>query len=141
MPGLGALPALPLAEILYECGDLEAAEQLVDQYMPSIRQWGFVDQVASGYLVRARLSAAQGDFASALSVLEEAHLVAIECGLDRLRAMVIAEQVRILIKIGNLEQAEKLFYSCDLGFVSYISSLDTINGKTILESFHEETCP
>jgi LuxR family maltose regulon positive regulatory protein len=131
VPGLGALPALPLAEILYECGDLEAAEQLVDQYMPSIRQWGFVDQVASGYLVRARLSAAQGDFASALSVLEEAHLVAIECGLDRLRAMVIAEQVRILIKIGNLEQAEKLFYSCDL--VSDEEPVPTLNPTRLNE--------
>jgi len=82
--------------------------------MPSIRQWGFVDQVASGYLVRARLSAAEGDLASALSVLEVAHLVAIECGLDRLRAMVVSEQVRTLIKSGQLEQAEQLFYSCDL---------------------------
>lgn len=112
--GLGALPALPLAEILYECGELDEAARLVDQYMPSIRQWGFVDQVASGYLVRARLAAADGDLASALSVLEEAHLVAIECGLDRLRAMVVSEQVRILIKNGQLEQAETLFYSCDL---------------------------
>ncbi|MBA4228733.1 MAG: helix-turn-helix transcriptional regulator, partial [Hyphomonas sp.] len=114
VPGLGALPALPMAEILYECGELEEAGSLVDQYMPSIRQWGFVDQVASGYLVRARLSAAEGDLASALSVLEEAHLVAIECGLDRLRAMVVSEQVRTLIKSGQLEQAEQLFYSCDL---------------------------
>jgi len=114
VPGLGALPALPMAEILYECGELEEAGSLVDQYMPSIRQWGFVDQVASGYLVRARLSAAEGDLASALSVLEEAHLVAIECGLDRLRAMVVSEQVRTLIKSGQLEQAENLFYSCDL---------------------------
>ena len=114
VPGLGALPALPMAEILYECGELEEAGNLVDQYMPSIRQWGFVDQVASGYLVRARLSAAEGDLASALSILEEAHLVAIECGLDRLRAMVVSEQVRTLIKSGQLEQAEQLFYSCDL---------------------------
>ena len=114
VPGLGALPALPMAEILYECGELEEAGRLVDQYMPSIRQWGFVDQVASGFLVRARLSAAEGDLASALSVLEEAHLVAIECGLDRLRAMVVSEQVRVLIKNGQLEQAEQLFYSCDL---------------------------
>jgi len=114
VPGLGALPALPLAEILYECDELEEAARLVNQYMPSIRQWGFVDQVAAGYLVRARLAAADGDLASALSGLEEAHLVAIECGLDRLRAMVVAEQVRILIKNSQLEQAEKLFNSCDL---------------------------
>lgn len=114
--GLAALPALPLAELLYECGELEEAARLVERYLPSIRQWGFVDQLASGYLVRARLAAADGNYASALSGLEEAHLVAIECGLDRLRALVISEQIRMLIKIGQLEQAEKLFWSSDLKF-------------------------
>ena len=114
VPGLSALPSLPLAEIYYECGDLEQAASLVERHLPSIRQWGFVDQVASGYLVRARLAAANGDLASALSGLEEAHLLAIECGLDRLRAMVVAEQVRILIRNGQLDQAEQLFRSCDL---------------------------
>jgi LuxR family transcriptional regulator, maltose regulon positive regulatory protein len=112
--GISALPGLPLAEIHYECGELKEASQLVDQYLPAVRQWGFVDQLASGYHVRARLAAAAGDYASALSGLEEAHLVAIECGLDRLRALVISEQVRLLIKLGRVEQAEQLFWSCDL---------------------------
>ncbi|WP_197274332.1 LuxR C-terminal-related transcriptional regulator [Novosphingobium sp. AAP93] len=112
--GLAALPALPLAEIHYECGELEEAGRLVEAHLPSIRQWGFVDQLASGYLVRARLAAAEGDYASALSGLEEAHLVAIECGLDRLRALVISEQIRMLVKLGHLEQAEQLFWSSDL---------------------------
>ncbi len=114
--GLAALPALPLAEIHYECGELEQAARLVEGYLPLIRQWGFVDQLASGYLVRARLAAAEGDLASALSGLEEAHLVAIECGLDRLRALVISEQIRMLVKMGHLEQAEQLFWSSDLKF-------------------------
>lgn len=112
--GIAALPALPLAELHYECGELDDAARLVEAYLPSIRQWGFVDQLASGYLVRARLAAAEGDYASALSGLEEAHLVAIECGLDRLRALVISEQVRMLVKVGQLEQAEQLFWSSDL---------------------------
>lgn len=112
--GLAALPALPLAEICYECGEMEEAGRLVERYLPSIRQWGFVDQLASGYLVRARLAAAEGDYPSALSGLEEAHLVAIECGLDRLRALVISEQVRMLVKLGQLEQAEQIFWSSDL---------------------------
>ncbi len=112
--GLAALPALPLAELHYECGELEAAARLVEDHLPSIRQWGFVDQLASGFLVRARLAAAHGDLASALSGLEEAQLVAIECGLDRLRALVLSEQVRMLVKAGQLEQAEQLFHSSDL---------------------------
>jgi LuxR family transcriptional regulator, maltose regulon positive regulatory protein len=112
--GLAALPALPLAEIHYECGELEKAGELVERYLPSIRQWGFVDQLASGFIVRARLAAAEGDFQSALSGLQEAYLVAIECGLDRLRALILSEQVHMLVKAGQIEQAEQLFYSSDL---------------------------
>lgn len=106
IPGLAALPALPYAELLYEVGELDLAGELVDRYLPGIRQWGMVDQLASGYLVRARLAFAKGDSVSALAGLEEAHLVAIECGLDRLRANVVAEQVRILIKSGHIDEAE-----------------------------------
>lgn len=106
IPGLAALPALPFAELLYEVGELDAAGELVERYLPGIRQWGLVDQLASGYLVRARLAFAKGDSVSALAGLEEAHLVAIECGLDRLRANVVAEQVRILIKSGQIDEAE-----------------------------------
>jgi LuxR family maltose regulon positive regulatory protein len=112
--GIAALPALPLAELHYECGELTEAARLVEEYLPSIRQWGFVDQLASGYLVRARLAAAEGDMASALSGLEEAQLVAIECGLDRLRALILSEQVRMLVKSGKLDLAEQLFHSSDL---------------------------
>ena len=36
--------------------------------------------------------------------------------LDRLRALVISEQIRMLVKLGQLEQAEHLFWSSDLKF-------------------------
>ena len=56
--------------------------------------------------MRSRLSFARGDSVAALAGLEEAQLVAIECGLDRLRAHLVEEQVRILIKSGHLDDAE-----------------------------------
>lgn len=111
--GLAALPALPLAELLYDAGDLEQAAKLVEHYLPVVRQWGFSDQMASGYLVNARLSAAKGDLPGALSTLNEAHLVAIECGLDRLRSFIVAEEVRLLIKAGQIEEAERHFLAGD----------------------------
>lgn len=104
--GLAALPALPLAEILYDVGELDLAADLVERHLPTVRQWGFVDQLAAGFLVRARLAFARGDTAAALSGLEEAHLIAIECGLDRLRVFVVAEQVRILTKTGKVVDAK-----------------------------------
>lgn len=107
IPGLAALPALPYAELLYEIGELDQASELVERYLPGIRHWGLIDQLASGYLVSARLAFARGDSVSALAGLEEAHLVAIECGLDRLRAHLAAEQVRILVKSGQIDEAEE----------------------------------
>lgn len=129
--GLSALPSLPLAEILYDFNELEEAATLVERYLPSIRQWGFVDQIASGYLVRARLAAANGNFADAVEGLREAHLVAIECGLDRLRALVISEQVRILIRNGQAEQAEHLFVTSDLEMES--EPVPTLNPSRLNE--------
>ncbi len=107
--GLAALPALPLAELLYDCGDLEQARRLVDAHIPVARQWGFIDQLSAGHLVRARLAVAAGDVDGALKGLEEANLIAIECGLDRLRAIVVAEQVRILLRNGRPVQAQAVF--------------------------------
>jgi LuxR family maltose regulon positive regulatory protein len=112
--GLAALPALPLAELLYDRGDLVAARRLVDLHLPAARQWSFADQLAAGHLVHARLLAADGNTAEALKGLDEAHLVSIECGLERLRAAVVTEQVRILTKSGHLQQAEAAFRSGDL---------------------------
>jgi LuxR family maltose regulon positive regulatory protein len=107
--GLAALPALPLAELLYDCNELDEAKALVDAHIPVARLWGFVDQLASAHLVRARLLVAAGQVEAALSGLQEASLIALECGLDRLRVLVVAEQVRILVRNGQPAQAQAIF--------------------------------
>jgi LuxR family maltose regulon positive regulatory protein len=48
-----------------------------------------------------------------VSTLNDAHLVAIECGLDRMRAFIVAEEVRLLIRAGQLEEAERHFLAGD----------------------------
>lgn len=115
--GLAALPALPLAELLYNEGNLDEARALVDGYLATVRQWGFVDQLAAGHLIKARLLSADGDLKGALAGLAEAHLVAIECGLDRLRAFVVSEQVRMLLKSGQIKAAQAAFDAGDLSVV------------------------
>src|SRR3546814_16771134 len=102
-----------MAEMLYECDNTGEAELLVEQYLPAVRQRGFVDQLASGYLVRARLAAMRGDVASALSGLREAQPVAIECGLVRLRAFVVAAQ-----GIGTASGPDRV---CPLGSFSVVA--------------------
>ena len=112
--GLAALPALPLAELLYDLGQLDRATALIAQYLPVVREWGYSDQLSAGYLVRARLAAARGDFSTALAGLEEAHLIAIECGFDRFRTAVVAEQVRILVICGRIDDAEAALRAGDI---------------------------
>lgn len=111
---VAAVPALPLAELLYDANELNPASDLLERYLPVIRQWGMVDEVAAGFITRARLTFARGDVTQALAGLEEAHLIAIECGLDRLRALVVAEQVRILVRTGQVSAAEEAMRTGDI---------------------------
>ena len=49
--GLGALPALPLAELLYDIDDLAGARALIADYLPSARVFSLADELSSGYVV------------------------------------------------------------------------------------------
>jgi LuxR family maltose regulon positive regulatory protein len=106
--GIAALPALPLAELLYDRGCLDEAAQLIEQHLPLAREWGFVDQLAAGHIVRARLIFEEGNLVGAMKALEETHLLAIECGLDRLRAYAVGEQVRMLVRSGEPKYAREI---------------------------------
>jgi LuxR family maltose regulon positive regulatory protein len=123
--GLAAVPGLPLAEFMYDMSELGRAAELVEQYLPVVRVWGYVDQLASGYLVHARLAFARDDLTAALAGLEEAHLVAIECGLDRLRVSVVAEQVRILLRSGMTAEAKAALRA--IGIDSRVSPVPTVS--------------
>lgn len=129
---LAALPALPLAELLYDCGDLSEADDLVRRHLGLARQLGFLDQLAAGHLVHARLLAARGQVPAALAALAETHLVAIECGLDRLRAYVVAEQVRLLLRDGQPHKAAAAFEAGDLSLEE--EPLPTLNPTRRQES-------
>lgn len=112
--GIAALPALPLAELLYDIGKLDEVRTLVDAYLEPARDWGFVDQLAAGHIVRARLIFNDGNLIGAVKALEETQLLAIECGLDRLRAYAIGEQVRMLIRSGEGKQARAILQASGL---------------------------
>ena len=98
---LGALHALPLAEIAYEGNDLSAAAELIETYLPVARKLCFVDQLMAGYLVHARLAGARGDFNAAASIVAEGKDLALECDLERLRLAMLHEQVRLSLRAGQ----------------------------------------
>lgn len=113
-PGVAALPALPLAEMLYDRGETSAARALVDEHLPTARLWGFTDQIAAGHIVKARIQFNEGDRVGAEKTLEEMQVLAIECGLSRLRANAVSEQVRLLTRSGDAKQAKAVLEASNL---------------------------
>lgn len=103
--GLGALHALPLAEIAYEDNDLATAGELIEKYLPVAGDLCLVDQLMAGYLVRARLAAARGDLAGTASALAEGRDLALERDLDRLHLAILHEQVRLSLRNGQPTEA------------------------------------
>jgi len=123
--GIAALPALPLAELLYDIGKLDEARTLIDRYLGPARDWGFVDQLAAGHIVRARLIFNDGNLVGAINALDETQLLAIECGLDRLRAYAVGEQVRMLIRSGEGKHAANILMAS--GFAPGAEPYPTLN--------------
>jgi len=99
---LGAIPALPLAEALYERGCFAEAQTLVSTYLPQASNMGIVDQLVCGYLTAARLAARAGDLEGALRVLDEGRRVAAQRGFPRLAGWILAERVAILARSHQL---------------------------------------
>lgn len=105
---LAALPALPLAEVLYDRDDRASAAELVKNYLPMVREYGFADEIMAGYLLAPRLHLAKGDVAGAFRALDDARSVSLELGLDRLAVGVLAARIRLLLRTGHVERALEL---------------------------------
>lgn len=103
--GQAALAALPLARILYEVDECPAAAQLVSDHLPVAREFGFSEQLHSGYITLNRLHQTEGDIEAALRVLDEGKRVALECNLDRLSIGASTERIRIWIRNGRPDLA------------------------------------
>lgn len=104
---LSALPALPLAELLYQENQLDRAAELIDATLPYVMEFGFTDQLRSGFLTRARICAARLDFDSAFQALEEGISIATERNLERLRVALSAELIKLKIQTGRGDQAKR----------------------------------
>ncbi|MCX4097019.1 serine/threonine-protein kinase [Nocardia sp. alder85J] len=84
-----------LGELLYERGELEAAERLLDDGYKLGPTAGIVDFKLARYVVGARIKALRGDRAAAIARLTEGARVAHTMQLPRLRAEVENERVRL----------------------------------------------
>lgn len=103
--GLAALPALPMAVVQYERNNLDRASELLDNYLPVAREFGFSDELMAGYLLLPRLRFAQGDVSAAFAALETARSLGLEIGLDRIVVHANVEKIRLLLQTGHAERA------------------------------------
>ena len=99
---LQAMPAMLLAETLYEANDLVEAEALLDQLGPLTERLGFVDNLAAYFVTRSRLCQRRGDLEKARSVIAEGEACAGFRGFARLSQRLWLERVRLAIRTGDL---------------------------------------
>jgi LuxR family maltose regulon positive regulatory protein len=99
------LPAVLLAESLYEQGRLEEADNLLRFRLPVIRSSGSLECAARAYAVLARVSMHTGQRDFALSSLRDARALGERRCWPRLVAVSAAEYSQILLEDGELAAA------------------------------------
>jgi len=94
-----------LGELLYERGDLDEAERLLDESIHLGSEGPQVDFMIIGYVVVARIKAMRGNIDVAASRLDEGARTAARLGLPRLRVYVENERMRLGIPATNSPEA------------------------------------
>ena len=89
------LASSALGELLYERGDLDEADRLLEEGYKLGPEGGSVDFKIFRYVIAARIKALQGDQQAAGQRLDEAVRVARTLSLNRLRAMAEHERARL----------------------------------------------
>jgi len=111
---LGALAALPLAEIRFARNELGAAESLIGEFMPSAAESGLGEKLISGWLTKARLIRHSLGDAAALAVLEQATTIAGQRGFRRMHLLLAAERIKIMVRAGRKYDADAVAQELDL---------------------------
>jgi LuxR family transcriptional regulator, maltose regulon positive regulatory protein len=99
-----ALPTSLIARILYEYGQLDEAEALVVDRSSLINSGTMLDCVRSAYFVMARVAAARMNLERAHTLLERAENHGISLDWGRLTAAATAEQARLYLNEGRVEE-------------------------------------
>jgi LuxR family transcriptional regulator, maltose regulon positive regulatory protein len=104
--GVSALIDLGFAAILCERNDLDTALSYANKGLDRIPSWGKVDDLVLGYIVLARILAAQNNRVAAGQAVEKACQLVQACAVfSEARAAVEAAQVRFWLDTGNMQPA------------------------------------
>ncbi len=88
-----------LGELLYERGDVDEADRLVDESYQLGAEGGVVEMMIARYVIGARIKAVRGDRDAAAERLDDGARVAAVLGLPRLRAHVDNERMRLELPV------------------------------------------
>lgn len=105
---LASMPALLLAELHYEQGELQQANTLVTDYLSVAHGLGYVDKLIAGFMTKSRLEYLEERYEAAQCTLDEAERYAAKAGFERLRAHALAERLRQLLLADNRDEAVEL---------------------------------
>jgi len=104
-----------LGQVSYEWNHLEAATQQVHKSIALCRQWGNMDQLATGYAMLARLMHVQGHPLRALEAIQLAEQLANEHHLlPRYSTWILYALSRLWIAQGNLEKVAHLVHQREI---------------------------
>ncbi|WP_338811332.1 LuxR C-terminal-related transcriptional regulator (plasmid) [Agrobacterium leguminum] len=94
-----------LAEVLYECNEIERCSQLLEPLSPEACCLGFVDQFIANWTTRSRLSALRGDTEGAFRHIDVGTDFANAHNLERLRLVLVGERLKLLKQTGQTLEA------------------------------------
>jgi len=132
-PALAAFPASLLAQLLYEQGSIEEAEQMIIGRLPAIRTGGTIESALRAYIIVARIATRRGQRDHAAVILDEAECLAKQRGWYRLTAASIAERANIFLEDDQVADAlicadalEHLLETPDMGSSRSRSDINSI---------------
>jgi serine/threonine-protein kinase PknK len=96
-----------LGELLYERGDVDEAERLIEESCQLGSEGGIVDFMIARYVIGARIKAMRGDRDAAAVVLDDGERAAATLGLPRLRAHVENERMRLGLPLAGSPARDK----------------------------------
>jgi LuxR family maltose regulon positive regulatory protein len=95
------------ASVLYEANELEAAERLVDVYLPMASEVGLPGHMSVGYIIRARIAFSRGDVDRSFEALTDLEYLAHHRRLPRVVTNAKLERARLLALQGNAQAAKE----------------------------------
>ncbi len=133
---------LGLARIFYEWDDLDAAEQHGQESLQLARQFErTLDRFIASEVFLARVKLARGDVAEAAAMLAEAEQSVRQHNFALRIPEVVAAQVIVLLKQGDLAAAEQLAQAHELPISQarvHLAQGDPAAALAVLEPFHQQ---